>query len=138
VLAAIVFLVFHFLPANTAPLIQTLKPWQGLILGGLAFLAFLLLAIDVLVGLKITQNIREAINKKINKEDLPIKVAKAEEGKAVREIKKGTTLAGFAVFTTIWFRLAFLLQLVAALGGLLEFWTSRRGNKPLPKLEFAW
>jgi hypothetical protein len=46
--------------------------------------------------------------------------------------------AGYHVQSTFWFRLVVLFNILAIIGGALEFWMGLRGNKPPPKLELAW
>jgi hypothetical protein len=39
---------------------------------------------------------------------------------------------------TIWLRLAFLVNLAAAVGSALEFWLAMRKSRPLPRIDISW
>jgi hypothetical protein len=39
---------------------------------------------------------------------------------------------------TVWLRLAFLVNLVAAVGTALEFWLAMRKARPLPRIDISW
>jgi hypothetical protein len=41
-------------------------------------------------------------------------------------------------FRTNWLRLAFLVNLVAAVGTALEFWLALRKSRPLPRIDISW
>jgi hypothetical protein len=135
VLLGIAFIVFNLLPPRTAPFIDVLKAWQGLILGGLALLMFLFLVIELLIGFNSERVVAKVVDERF-------KTAREEadtpEKKTVLEVARGASLDALGLRHTFWFRLAFWLIFIAALCGFLEFWGTRRGNRPLPKLEFVW
>jgi hypothetical protein len=135
-LLAIAVIVFNVLPGPAPPFVENLKPWQGLILGGVAGLAFLFLAIQVLAGFPLKNKLTSEVSKQFEA------MGKADEGKAGAgkklEVMKGMGVGALSIRYTFWFRLVVTLTLLAAVGGSLEFWILRRGNRPLPKLEFAW
>jgi hypothetical protein len=71
--------------------------------------------------------------------------AKAKaEGKEPRAGKEETPdprsvrFGHLTLYYTFWLRLAVLLQVVALIGVLLDYWLARRGARPLPKVEMAW
>jgi hypothetical protein len=41
-------------------------------------------------------------------------------------------------FRTNWLRLAFLVNLAAAVGTALEFWLTLRKSRPLPRIDISW
>jgi hypothetical protein len=146
VLLAIAFIVFNLLPANTGGFIRGLRRWQGLILGGVALLAFAFLLIETLAGFKLRTTVANQSNQFINEEaitkTIPPNVELQDKQKQLIQdlvqAARGAVLGAVSIRYTWWFRLAYILLLLAAIGGLLEFWGVRRGKRPPPKIEFAW
>jgi hypothetical protein len=135
VLLGIAFIVFNVLPVKLPPIVQTLKRWQGLILGGVALVALLFMLIQALVGFQIKTIATKRITEKTEKIG---NLMTSEEQKKVIAIATQSEISGMNIHATVWFRLSFFLLVLATIGALLEFWTRRRGNRPFPKLEFAW
>jgi hypothetical protein len=135
VLLAVAFVVFNFLPSNSAPFIQGLRRWQGFILGAVCFLAFMFLVIDMIAGSQLKKTAEgpiEGVTKSMPQ--IPDEKVNEQMQQAVR----GAILGAISIHHTLWFRLAFALLVLAFLGGFLEFWGTRRGNRPAPKIEIAW
>jgi hypothetical protein len=136
-LLAIGSVVLSFLSGNLSPGLRTIKNLRWLIVGGVALLAFLLLSIQLLVGFSLEKKAWNAVEEKLeakNKE----KAATTDAETKQREMERGMARSLLGLRRTTWFRLAFVLQLLAVVCCFLDFWVSRRGNRPLPKLEFAW
>jgi hypothetical protein len=131
-LASIGVIVLPFLPIRLPPLVETLKQMQGLILGGVALLAFLFLNMELIKGFNLSNLLRSKVEKqfKVDSDDV--------EKRTEQQIVQGGVLSGLSLEQTLWFRLVFWLNLLAIIGGALEFWVVRRGNKPPPKIEFVW
>jgi hypothetical protein len=123
----------NFLTHNLPPPVRMVRGWRWLIVGAVVGVAFLFLLLQVLIGFSLEARVLEPFDKRIEA---------ARKEKATRaQIKMAQVARGGVADSfhrTFWFRLAFWLTLLAAVGGLLEFWTTRRGARPLPKLEFAW
>jgi hypothetical protein len=132
-LLAIGALVLGFLAASPSSGFHTLRKWRWLIVGGVATLAFLFLLIQLLVGFSLEKKAWEGVEKKLE----------AKKASSEAEIKKSQMEHGLArsllgIGRTTWLRLAFFFQFLAVICCFLAFWVGRRGNRPLPKLEFAW
>ena len=104
--------------------------------GGLAFLSFLFLLIQLLVGFSMEKQALEELEKRLKSKTELKKSTPAEEKQA--EIKFGVAKSVLGLSRTIWLRLAFLLLLLVVICSVLVIWISRRGHRPYPKLEFAW
>jgi hypothetical protein len=109
------------------------RRWQGLILGSLALLGVLLLIVQLIVGFKISNQAVNKIDELTGKFENP-----TDEQQKEQNAKRGAFIGALSIHTTLWFRLAFVLLVLAALGGFFEFWGRRRGNRPPPKIELAW
>jgi hypothetical protein len=126
---AILSLLMNFLSLG----LGALRKWRWFIVGGVALSAFVLLTIQMVMGFSLEKKMGEMLQsqfegrKKAATTDTQKKQAEAEMGAAKATIAR-----------TLWFRLAFTLQIVVVLGAILEFWASRRGNRPYPKLELVW
>jgi hypothetical protein len=135
-LASIAVIVFNVVPSlQQPPLLKKLLQMQGLILGGASLFIFLFLGIELLKGFNLSNQIYSEIDK-----GLSTQKAQLEEnlGKDGLEIAVGMAKGAMSLQTTFWFRLVVLFNLLAIIGGALDFWMGLRGNKPPPKLEFAW
>jgi hypothetical protein len=132
-LASIAVIVFHLIPTAPPPSLRMILQWQGLILGGAALLIFLFLGIELLKGFNLTNRIQSLSDKDNSK-------SRDEErfGKHGVDVLGAMNKSAMGLRTTFWFRLVVLLNLLAILGGAMQFWMARRGHKPPPKLEFAW
>jgi hypothetical protein len=133
-LLAIAGTVLNFIkPRDLPPGLAPLHNWRWLIVGAVVLVAFFFLTIQLLAGFTLKSKVLEPFDKG---------VADARKAKAPaaqikkREAERGGVADSF--HRTFWLRLAFWLTVLAGVSGLLHLWTTRRGNKPLPKLEFAW
>ncbi len=135
VLFAVAVLVVQVAKLNVPPALQAPLRWQGLILGGVALLVFVVILIPTFTGFPINKAVTGKMEDEIKK--VPAAV-RSDEDSQLQQMQRGVMLATFPVQSTLWFWLAFILILLAALGGLLQFWMLRRGAKPWPKLEFSW
>jgi hypothetical protein len=133
VLASAAIIVFNLLPPASVPFFASFKSWQGAILGGAALVAFLFLGIEMLKGFNLPNSIANRMDKIVKEGE-----KQGEAPAAVKAIMIGMLKDAFHVRNTFWFRLVVLCNLLAIIGGALEFWMGRRGHKPPPKLEFSW
>jgi hypothetical protein len=132
-LLAIACAVFNILPGILPVPLQIFKQWRWLILGGVTFVAFLLLALQMLIGFSLERKSKQDIDELTEKIS---KMNQSETSKKVATFLNGA-LKG-TIIRTFWLRLAFTLQLLAIFCIILEIWVSRRVNKPMPKLELVW
>jgi hypothetical protein len=132
-LLALSCMVINIMPKILPPGLDPIIRLRWLILGGVAMLTFLFLVLQLLIGFGLENKYKKDIDEqfKATREN-----AKTDAEKKAVEVQAG--MAKSALFRTVWLRLAFTLQLVALICVLLEIWVSRRGNKPLPKLELVW
>jgi hypothetical protein len=129
-------LVLHFFSGSPSPGMRTLMNLRWIVVGSLAFLVFLFFLIQLLVGFTIENRTNKEMEKKI--EELTKKSATSAMEKMQNIVKRGSAIGGFGLHRTLWLRLAFLFQLLVVFCCVMVIWTSRRGHRPYPKLEFAW
>src|SRR5262249_31496287 len=121
------------------PQVQQVWPHRLALLLGLMVSLVVFLLFQLLTGV----GLEKAVDKP------PTEIAKKDESKPASEDRlskglsqgpkaEGARFARLTLYRTIWLYLAVLLQIVALLGVLGEYWLARRGARPLPKLELAW
>jgi hypothetical protein len=130
-LLSVFALVWDLVPLNLPPALQQMKSWRWGLVGMLDLVAFLFLGLQLLVGFSLENKVREALDKKFESQR---KAAKDEDQKKL-DMAEGIMLQ---LRRTFWLRLSVFLLLLVIVCAALDFWISRRGKKPLPRLQISW
>jgi hypothetical protein len=127
------------LGVHLPPQVKQFWPHRLPILVVATVILFLLLFVEMLSGFGLGKTIEKAVEKPATMSD------KKEESKPptpeerlARGLSQDPRFAQLTLYRSFWAWLAFLLQIAALVGVLLEFWLDRRGSRPLPKMELAW
>jgi hypothetical protein len=139
VLVAFAHVLVPRLGVRLPPQVEQIWPHRLPLLLGLTAALLVFLLFQLLTGF----GLEKAVEKS------PAETAKKDESKPASEDRlskglsqgpkaEGARFARLALYRTIWLYLAVLLQVVALLAVLAEYWLARRGTRPVPKLEFAW
>jgi hypothetical protein len=128
-LLAIASQVVPHLSVNLPPWAQQLWPHRAAILAGITFLSFMFLLLQLFVGFGIeeaAQGVAGTNSMQVPGFDLSVIMPSA--GKEIY----------YMLRRTLWLDLVVVLQVVAIAGAALDYWLSRRPNRPLPKIEISW
>ncbi len=125
---------FHSLDPRKIPPLAKLWPWHKTIIGSLAGLAFLFMAIQVSNGFGMERAIRKMV-----RENPELAKAREEAGNspaklAAVENREDAELAKYNLERTWWQDLGLSCNLIAVLAVFLSIRLDRRGDKPPPKI----
>ncbi len=132
ILAAIAFLV---LPNLNPEIAGQFAPWRSLAIGGLSILALLFLLLQLLIGFPLENKVVERADKSISKLLSDAKQAPEAERRRLTEsleLQKENVRGAFENRPAL--RLVLLLNLVAVIASLIDFWLERRVGRPAPRL----
>jgi hypothetical protein len=122
------------LPIEVPAGLASIWPLRSLLVGGLALLMLLLLMLSLASGLPLEQKAVEQVKATVTA--MREAASTAEKNEPLRwDIEQGVRLGGYAVRTTAWLGLVLVLNILAVLGTVADFWIERRGTQPLPRLE---
>src|SRR5262249_52915585 len=122
------------LPIEVPAGLASIWPMRSLLVGGLALLMLILLAMSLASGLPLEKKAEEQV--KASVAAAPDTAPTAQENDPQRwEIEQGIRLGGYSLRTTAWLGLVLVLNILAVLGTAADFWIERRGTQPLPRLE---
>jgi hypothetical protein len=122
------------LPIEVPAGLASIWPMRSLLVGGLALLMLILLAMSLASGLPLEKKAEEQVKASVAaaRDTAPT----AEKNDPQRwEIEQGIRLGGYSLRTTAWLGLVLVLNILAVLGTAADFWIERRGTQPLPRLE---
>jgi hypothetical protein len=132
-LLSIAITVLPFLNLQLPPQVQQFLPWQWAALAGLNAVLLLFLGLQMLLGFSLENNFEAYVRSRPEYK----KEAKSDFEQKRMDVDRGGRIA--YVQRTIWLRLAFFLQLVAAVAAGLVFWIDKRGpSMPLPCIDVKW
>jgi hypothetical protein len=110
------------LGAALPPIVQMILGHRTFILGGLALLTFVFLALQLVMGLPAEyKDFAAAVPEQFK--DMP-----EDYGKLMSAL----------LHRTVWVKMAFTINLIAVLAALADFWLERRVNRPWPKVVVEW
>jgi hypothetical protein len=125
VLASIFVAVVIFAPL---PQFQQYLQWRSLALGGLSLAALFFLVLQLLAGFSLENKVMEKaanVHRRL-----------AETDKNAAELTYG--MIQQMLERRFWLTLTVLVNLVAVVASLADFWLERRPGRPLPRMELAW
>lgn len=124
-------------PAKLPPAAHPVLPWRWGIVAGLNLILLLFLALQLVLGFSLVNNVLAATDSKIN--------ARAEKREAgvttttqARQDSIDRGLIRQELRRTIWLDLVVFLHLVALAGAGLMFWINRRASRPAPRIDALW
>ncbi len=117
------------------PALSLLWPRRHFLVSGLALLLFLLLVLELLKGFPIENKTAAVVDRVFAAQRAEIK---SDDGQRRKALQEGETLSAYNLQRTTWLRLTVLLLLVAVVASLLDYWLQRRGNRPLPRVDWMW
>ncbi len=133
-LLGVAIAVLPFVQIQLPPPVQQFLPWQWAALAGLNAVLLLFLILQMLLGFGLENSYQRWI------EEQPILKKDASDTKERKliEVARGSMIG--MLHRTIWMRLAFLLQLVAAISAGLVFWIEKQRARgaPLPRIDVKW
>jgi hypothetical protein len=131
-------LALTFLPApKLPPALSPILPWRWGIVAGLNLILLLFLALQLVLGFSLVNNVLAATDS-----DITARAEKREAGVTTTTqarhdaIDRG--LIRQELRRTIWLDLVVFLHLVALAGAGLMFWINRRGSRPAPRIDTLW
>lgn len=131
IFAAIAFLV---LPNVNPELAARFVPWRSLAIGGISILAFLFLLLQLLVGFPLENRVVARADKSFAKAISAARDQKDAKTARDLEIERARFEGLFQNRPAL--RLVLLLNLVAVIASLIDFWLERRVGRPAPRLLF--
>ena len=123
--------------AKLHPQLQPLLQWSAALVSLFSLVALILLILQLFVGLGLENAAQRYVDNKPDVKDRHDRVKTPEENEKYL-IYRGEQLGALQVRRTTWLCLEVILNIIALIGAALEFWLSRRGNRPLPRIELQW
>lgn len=130
--------LFHFklIHVQMPPAVQQMWPWRHWIVAGAAFVTFLFLAMQMMVGFRLEAALTRPIERRY---DALRANANLDEAALRRhDIQEAQEIAQLGLRRTWSLRLVFSLELIAVIAALLDGWLERRGNRPHPQIQIMW
>lgn len=136
VLAGLVFaalpLVLKYTNLRLPPKVQPIMPYRLALVYACTGLAFVLLLLVSWMGFSLETAVTTMMTEEVEKQKAATPAANLEQ---LVKLNEGMMAAFFQPQRTVWYRLAFLCNLVALVGAALDWWLAQRAGKPLPRVE---
>lgn len=136
VAAAIAAEIVHF---AKLPLDRQVAPWRSLALGGISLFALLFLLLQLLLGFSLEDKASRWADKV---HDGAKGLSKSAPEGEKDQIKEWADIAQEAIESfsqrRFWLRCLVLLNFVAVVASLADFWLERRVGRPLPRMQLEW
>ena len=138
-LITIACLALAFLPSSKLPAaLHPILPWRWGIVAVLNLVLFLFLALQLVFGFSLENNVIASGENGANDMAKEIHPDAAPTAPQAREEAMFRGMVRQQVSRTVWLDLVVLLQVLAVLGAGLTFCVQRRGGRPAPRIDLLW
>jgi hypothetical protein len=114
------------------PIVRSLWRWRLELFGAVALGAFVLLIVQLWTGFGLEAAVAARVDSNLATEFAAASTP-AEMDKA--KIHRGLAVGPFSLGRTLWLRLAVFAHVLLLTGLGLELWLTRRGSRPLPRID---